>query len=71
VVNLKISGRNQLPGKVTSVETDNLIAKVTLEICGGSYLTATITKEAVDDLGLAVGDQVKAVIKASSVMIMK
>ncbi|HHX51649.1 MAG TPA: TOBE domain-containing protein [Clostridia bacterium] len=68
---MKISGRNQLQGKVTSVETDNLMAKVTLEVSGSNCLTATITKEAVNDLGLTVGDQVKALVKASSVMIMK
>jgi molybdopterin-binding protein len=68
---LKISGRNQIRGNVVSLETDGIMAKVKVDIGAQNIITSTITKEAVDDLGIAQGDQVGVLIKASSVMITK
>ena len=71
VLGLKLSARNQLKGKVTSVETDGVTAKVKVEIEAPAVVTSVITKEAVEDLGVKVGDQVNVVVKSTEVMIAK
>jgi len=71
VISLKISARNQLKGKVVSVETDGVTAKVKIEIKAPAVITSVITKEAVEDLGIKVGDEVAAIIKSTEVMISK
>jgi molybdate transport system regulatory protein len=71
VLGLKISARNQLKGKVVSVEKNGVTAKVKVEIKVPAVVTAVITKEAVEDLGINVGDEVNAVIKSTEVMISK
>lgn len=71
VKSLKISARNQLKGKVISVEHDGITAKVKIQITVPVVITSVITKEAVDDLGLKVGDEVAAVVKSTGVMIAK
>jgi molybdate transport system regulatory protein len=68
---LKISARNQLKGKVVSIEKDGITAKVKVEIKTPVVVTAVITKEAVEELGVKVGDEVNAVIKSTEVMIAK
>ena len=65
-----ISGRNKLKGTVKSVEVDGLMAKVAVDVAG-QQLTAVITRDAVEELAIRQGDQVDALIKATSVMIMK
>ena len=65
---MKISARNQLSGTVTSIRKGEAIANVVIDIAG-QRLVASITVEAVDDLGLKEGAQVTAVIKASDVMV--
>lgn len=67
---MKISGRNKLAGKVMKIERDGLMAQVTLD-CGGNEVMAVVTGSAVDDLGLKEGDQATALIKATSVMLLK
>jgi len=71
VIGLKISARNQLKGKVLSVETDGITAKVKIEIKVPAVITSVITKEAIEDLGIKVGDEVQAIVKATEVMIGK
>ena len=71
VLGLKISARNQLKGKVVSVEKDGVTAKVKVEIKVPAMVTAVTTKEAVEDLGVKLGDEVNAVIKSTKVMISK
>lgn len=66
---MTLSARNRLSGTVTNVETDGPVAEVTVEIAGGDTLTAVITAASVERLGIAAGEEVDAVIKASSVMI--
>ena len=66
-----ISARNQLAGKVVEVRKGQTTAHVRIDIGKGVVVTSSITNEAVDDLTLAVGDQVTAVIKASDVMVAK
>lgn len=67
----KLSARNQLPGKVVEVRKGQTTAHIRVDIGNGVVVTSSITNEAVDDLALAVGDRVTAVIKASDVMIGK
>ena len=65
-----ISGRNQLVGRITGLETVGLLAKVVLEV-GGQSITAIITRDACKDLRLKVGDSAAALIKATEVMIIR
>jgi molybdopterin-binding protein len=65
---MKISARNKLPGTVKSIRRGEAIANVELEVAG-QRLVASITVEAVDDLGLSEGSEVTALIKASDVML--
>jgi molybdopterin-binding protein len=68
---MKISARNQLKGKVTTVKTGATTSHVSIDIGGGNTVMASITNEAVADLGLKTGDEVLAIIKASDVMVAK
>lgn len=65
---MKISARNVIEGKVVEVLKGATTAHVRLDI-GGSVITASITNEAVDELGLVVGGKAFAVVKASDVMV--
>jgi molybdopterin-binding protein len=65
---VKISARNQLRGTVQSITRGEAIANVALDVAG-QRLVASITVEAVEDLGLSEGSEVTAVIKASDVML--
>ena len=65
---MKISARNQLDGTVRGIRRGEAIANVELEVAG-QRLVASITVEAVDELGIAEGSEVTAVIKASDVML--
>jgi molybdate transport system regulatory protein len=71
VLRLKISARNQLKGKVVSIEKDGVTAKVEVEVKAPAVVTAVITKEAAEDLRIKVGDEVNAVVKSMEVMIAK
>jgi molybdate transport system regulatory protein len=70
-VGLKISARNRLKGKVLAVEKQGLTAKIKVKITVPAIVTALISREAAEDLGIKVGDEVEAVIKATEVMIAK
>ncbi|WP_271895120.1 TOBE domain-containing protein [Candidatus Phyllobacterium onerii] len=65
---MKISARNRLKGKIVEVVKGATTAHVRIDI-GGSIVTSSITNEAVDELGLKVGDTAYAVVKASDVMV--
>ena len=66
---MRLSARNVLAGKVLDVTKGATTAHIKLELAGGAVITASITNEAVDELGLKVGDKASAVVKASDVMI--
>src|SRR5215470_19607989 len=66
---MKISARNKLNGKIIDVKKGATTAHVRLEIAPGQIVTAAITNEAVEELGLKTGASASAVIKASDVMI--
>jgi molybdopterin-binding protein len=65
---MKISARNQIPAKVTAIVHGEAIANVELD-AGGVRLVASITTEAARELGLAVGSDVTAIVKASDVIL--
>ena len=64
----RLSARNRLAGVVRSVESDRVMALVEIE-AGPFLLAAAITRDAVEELGLAPGVAVVATIKATSVMV--
>ncbi|MBV8493769.1 MAG: molybdopterin-binding protein [Bryobacterales bacterium] len=68
---MKLSARNQIKGRVVSVQRGQTTGHVRIDIGNGVVITSSITNEAIDDLGLAVGDDAIAVIKASDVMVAK
>jgi molybdopterin-binding protein len=67
---MRLSARNVLKGRVTKIVRGATTAHVKIDV-SGTVVTASITNEAVDELGLREGDQAYAVIKASDVMIGK
>ena len=64
----RVSGRNQLAGKVVSVRIEGLLAEVVLAV-GDSSVTAIITAQAVREMDLRKGDSAAALIKSTDVMI--
>ncbi len=64
----RLSARNRFPGVVRSVEIDGVMALVEVE-AGPHLLTAAITRDAVEELGLAEGVRATAFVKATSVMV--
>ena len=68
---MKLSARNQISGTIVEVRKGQTTAHVRIDIGNGVVITSSITNEAVDDLGLKVGDAALAVIKASDVMVAK
>ena len=65
---MKVSARNQIPARVTAINSGEAIANVELD-AGGVRLVASITVEAVSQLGLKEGSSVTALIKASDVIV--
>ena len=68
---MKLSARNQIKGKIISVEKGQTTGHVHIDIGSGITIHSSITNEAIDDLALKVGDDAFAVIKASDVMVAK
>ena len=66
----KISGRNQLIGRVVSLKFSGLLAQVTLAI-GEQHITSIITSDAAKELRLKVGERAAALIKSTEVMILR
>jgi len=66
---MKISASNKLPGKIKQLTVGVVNAEVIIELTGGAQLTSIITKASVKALGLKKGMEVRAVIKASDVMV--
>lgn len=67
---MQLSARNQLRGKVTEIKNGPISTEVVLDVNGQSVV-ASITSGSAASLGLAVGDDAIAIVKASSVMIGK
>jgi molybdopterin-binding protein len=66
---MRISARNQIKGHIVEVKKGATTSHVRIEIASGLVITASITNEAVDELGLKVGVAASAIIKASDVMV--
>ncbi len=66
---MKVSARNTLKGKVKALVMGAVNAEVTVEVAPGVEVVAVITKSSAENLGLAEGKEVYAVVKASDVMI--
>lgn len=66
---MKISARNQLAGKVKAINVGPINAEVILELAAGVEITAIITRASCERLGLAVGKEAFALVKASDVML--
>ena len=64
------SARNQLPGKVVSVKLAEVMAEVVIDV-GGNQVVAAITRSSAEQMKLRAGDAVKAVVKATEVMVQK
>jgi molybdate transport system regulatory protein len=67
---MEISARNQLKGTIKAIKKDGVMAEVTVDL-GGRDIIAAITASSVDRMSLHEGDEVKAIIKATEVMIAK
>jgi molybdopterin-binding protein len=66
----RISGRNQLIGRVTEIKISGLMAQVMLSI-GGQHITSIVTADAVREMRLKVGDTAAALVKSTEVMIVR
>lgn len=64
---MSLSIRNQLPGTITAIAPGEVMATVKVHLNGGQDLTAAITLDAVEDLGLAEGTSVTALVKATEI----
>ncbi len=67
---MKTSGRNRLPGTVSEVRIEGLMAQIGLQV-GDNHVVAIISAEAAREMDLKVGDTAVALIKATSVMVLK
>ena len=67
---MRLSARNQLPGRVTAVRLGAVMAQVTIDV-GGSAIVAAITRESAEGLELHEGDRVTAIIKATEIIVGK
>jgi molybdate transport system regulatory protein len=68
---IKISGRNKIPGKVTKITPGVVSAEVEIEAGKGIKIVGLITKGSLDELNINEGDELTALIKATSVMFIK
>lgn len=68
---MQLSARNMVPAKVKSVSVGMVNAEVVMEVAPGIEIVSVITKSSVERMGIKVGDAVKAMVKATSVMVAK
>lgn len=66
---MKLSARNQFKGKVVEIKEGAVNGTVKIDIGGGNVISSVITMTSIKELGLAVGKEAYAVVKASSVMV--
>ncbi len=66
---MRLSIRNQLPGKVASLTPGSVMTIVKVALDGGQTITSSITKEAAEELGLKVGARVTVLVKSTEVML--
>lgn len=66
---MKMSARNRLPGKVTEIVKGEAAARVSFQV-GDNHMVALVTREGAEELGLEVGKEVTALVKATDVMLL-
>lgn len=66
---MKMSARNRLPGTITEVVKSEAATRVSLQV-GDNHMVALITTESAEELGLEVGKEVTALVKATDVMVL-
>ena len=67
---VRVSARNRLPGTVVRVKLGGVMAQVTIRV-GRQLVDAVITRDSAEELGLAKGDRVSALVKSTEVMVVK
>ncbi len=68
---MQISGRNKIKGKVSNVKVGTINAEIEMDAGNGIKIVGIITKSSVENMNIKIGDEITALIKASSVMFMK
>jgi molybdopterin-binding protein len=68
---MKYGARNQIEGVVTSIRKGDVMGQVSLEIPAGSKMGSVMTVDSLNELNLKVGDRVKVIVKAISVLLVK
>ena len=71
VIGMKTSARNKLEGTIDDVDLGAVMAKIEIKVESPGLITAMITKESAEELGLKKGDKVVAIIKSTDVMVGK
>jgi molybdopterin-binding protein len=66
---MRVSARNQLTGTVASIEVGAVMTIVRIDLDGGQRVTSSVTRQAVEELGLTVGTPVTAMVKSTEVML--
>ena len=68
---MEVSARNQIKGTIRDIKLGSVMAKVAVEIAGGTILNSVITVDSVQGLDLKVGEQITVLIKSTEAMIGK
>jgi len=68
---MKISARNQLAGEVVEIKRGTVMSLTKVKIPADSVMASVMTLESLDDLGIEKGDEVRVVVKAVNVLLMK
>jgi len=68
---MKYGARNQLKGKVTRVKKGDVMCQVSLEVPAESVMNSVMTMESMEDLNIKAGDEVKIIVKAINVLLVK
>ena len=71
VINMEISARNGIKGNIADVKLGEVMASIKIEVTEPGVITAIITRESAEELGLKEGDEVKAIIKSTEIMVAK
>ncbi len=66
---MKMSARNRLPGTITEIVKGEAATRVSLQV-GDNHMVALITTESAEELGLEVGKEITALVKATDVMLL-
>ena len=68
---MKYGAKNQLAGMVTEIKRGTVMSQVNLEVKADASMSSVLTLEALDELGISEGDQVKVIVKAVNVLLIK